>query len=67
MSSNMLHNPNTKYVLCSDGVWDLVSDDEIKQIVLQSDDAQMASEALVQKANMYGGTDNITAIVVAVE
>lgn len=52
-------------LLCSDGLWDMVDDDVIKEIVLGSDTPQHACKKLVTKANMQGGEDNISVIVVA--
>lgn len=51
-----------RFVLCSDGLCDLLSADEIKDVVLQMapDDA---TAVLIDKANERAGHDNITVIV----
>lgn len=49
-------------LLCSDGLTNLVSDNEILKIVQESFDEDVA-EKLVDKANSLGGTDNVSVIV----
>lgn len=49
-------------LLCSDGLTNLVSDNEILEIIKESFDEDVA-EKLVDKANSLGGTDNISVIV----
>ena len=58
--------PNTSLILCSDGLWEMVRDNEIKDIVLKADNAQTASKKLVEVANRNGGVDNISVVVVKV-
>ncbi len=52
-----------RFVLCSDGLYDLVEDEEIKQAVLTSD-PHSACEGLIALAKERGGHDNITVGVV---
>ncbi|MDY7079521.1 MAG: SpoIIE family protein phosphatase [Chloroflexota bacterium] len=54
-------------VLCSDGLWEMVLDDEIQHIVAAARSPQKACDALVEAANRAGGEDNIAVIVVEVE
>jgi protein phosphatase len=54
------------YVLCSDGLTGMISDDEIKQIVTAADTPDDASTKLVALANQHGGEDNVTAVVAKV-
>jgi len=56
--------PGAMLFLCSDGLWGLVSDHKIQEIVRQSPSPQAACEALVAAANAAGGPDNITAVMV---
>ena len=54
--------PKDRFVLCTDGLFDVVSESKIKKIVRQGRDLQRASEKLVTCANDKGGPDNITVI-----
>jgi protein phosphatase len=56
--------PGSSLLLCSDGLWGLVPDERILQIVQQASGPQAACEALVTQANAAGGPDNITAVMV---
>lgn len=51
------------FILCSDGLYQLVTDEEIAQIVYKNDDPDSACRELVDLANERGGTDNITVII----
>jgi protein phosphatase len=56
------------YLLCSDGLSDLVSDNEIAQILLESNgNINNASKHLVRVANENGGTDNISVIIAKIK
>jgi len=52
-------------LLCSDGLWGTVSDQEIADILAMASSPQNALERLIAAANQNGGSDNITAILVA--
>ncbi len=57
----------TTLLLCSDGLWEMVRDPVIQEILsAELPDATKASEALVQAALNGGGQDNISVIVVNV-
>ncbi|HEX3053288.1 MAG TPA: Stp1/IreP family PP2C-type Ser/Thr phosphatase [Aggregatilineaceae bacterium] len=58
--------PRTRLLLCSDGLWNLVADDTIKETVLHEPTPQDACNKLVKLANERGGPDNITVILVQV-
>jgi PPM family protein phosphatase len=51
-----------RFLICSDGVTNAVSDAELKQILTQSD-PRSACETMIALANDRGGDDNETAIV----
>ena len=51
-------------LICSDGLWGLVPDEEIQRIAWGADHPQAASDELVRAANAAGGPDNITAVLV---
>lgn len=51
------------YMLCSDGVTDMIDDALIQQTILNcGDDLEMAARELIREANEHGGKDNISAI-----
>jgi PPM family protein phosphatase len=50
-------------LLCSDGLTNMVEDDHIEALMLGGDrDVQAICEALIARANAYGGQDNISVI-----
>ncbi len=53
-----------RLLLCSDGLWEMVLDAEIAKMMLQSANPQEACDRLVEAANLAGGEDNISVIVV---
>jgi protein phosphatase len=57
--------PNDQFLLCSDGLTDLVEDIEIQE-VLQNNSLEAAIQQLVDLANERGGHDNITLITLKV-
>jgi PPM family protein phosphatase len=50
------------FLLCSDGLTTMVSDDEIREILVESRSLRSAVGKLVDAANRGGGRDNITAV-----
>ena len=59
--------PGDTYVLCSDGLSGMVSDDDIELIVASTDDVRDACTRLIERANERGGEDNITAVLIKIE
>lgn len=59
--------PGERLLLCSDGLWEMVRDRGIEEVMLSEPDPQTACDTLVKQANMAGGEDNISVIVVQVE
>jgi protein phosphatase len=57
--------PGDTFLLCSDGLYDLVEDEELRD-ALRGALPQLACERLVELARQRGGPDNITVGVVAV-
>jgi protein phosphatase len=55
------------YLLCSDGLSGMLSDDQILGIVGEDGGTNEICRRLIQKANEHGGEDNITALVIRFE
>jgi protein phosphatase len=51
-------------LLCSDGLWGVVTDPEIYRIVTSNTDPTIACHELINAANTNGGPDNISAILI---
>lgn len=60
-------HPGEFILLCSDGLYNLVSAKDIVQIVRDAASPTHASQQLTQAANEAGGSDNIAIIVVAIQ
>ena len=56
--------PGSVILLCSDGLYNMVPEDEIKSIIYTSEEP---ADALVAAANEKGGSDNISVVVVKCE
>ena len=54
-------------LLCSDGLFDELDEQEIWQIARQAENPQQACEALIAAANQAGGSDNIAAVLVRLQ
>lgn len=54
---------NDRIILCSDGLWDMLKDDEIRKIANKGQNAKKITLALLKKALERGGNDNITIII----
>ena len=53
-----------KLLLCSDGLTNMLSDEEIYQIIQNNKELEQAAKALVDAANENGGRDNIAVVLV---
>jgi len=59
--------PGDVYLFCSDGLNDMLTDDEIaRALARRSDNLEMAAGLLVQMANDAGGRDNVSVILVRI-
>jgi protein phosphatase len=54
------------FLLASDGLTGMIEDRRIQQLLLSRAKPERIVDALIQEANMNGGNDNITAVVVRV-
>jgi serine/threonine protein phosphatase PrpC len=55
------------YLLCSDGLHGVVSDEEISEILGDHPVLTDACTRLIERANAHGGKDNITAVLLRIE
>ncbi len=55
-----------RYLLCSDGLTDMVTDEGIEGILTVNKDPKKAAELLIEEACRLGGRDNITVAVIDV-
>ncbi|MCP4543122.1 MAG: Stp1/IreP family PP2C-type Ser/Thr phosphatase [Chloroflexi bacterium] len=53
-----------RLLLCSDGLWGMVSDAEMADIITAAPSPQVACENLIASANQAGGHDNITVVLI---
>ena len=53
-----------RFVLCSDGLSSVVSNERISEVARYMEDPQETAQTLVQKALGAGGSDNVTVVVV---
>jgi len=58
--------PNSYLLLCSDGLWGQLNDEQICYILQSATSAQDGANKLVDAANAAGGDDNITALLIGV-
>ena len=56
--------PGDALLLCSDGLWEMVRDPQLTNILTEVDDLNETVNLLIQRANENGGEDNITAVLV---
>jgi PPM family protein phosphatase len=58
--------PNDILLLCSDGLTDLVWNDEILEVIRSKPNLKEGSRGLIELANSRGGHDNITVVLISV-
>jgi protein phosphatase len=51
-------------LICSDGLWNVVPEEAISEIITGTPDPQQACKQLIDAANAAGGPDNITTILI---
>lgn len=64
-TADVIHND--MYLLCSDGITDMIDDDDIKKIMKHGKSEKDIVNELIEKAKSNGGRDNITAIVLKID
>lgn len=58
--------PGDTLVLCCDGLWEAIREEGIEEVLLTQFDPQAACAEMIRRANLAGGEDNISVIVVKV-
>jgi len=56
--------PGDRFLLCTDGLTDMLEERAIRETLQANGDVQQAAETLVQAANDEGGMDNTTVVIV---
>ncbi len=54
-------SPRERVLICSDGLWSMVNDEEMAAIISRAADPDTACAEYIKAANRGGGKDNITA------
>ena len=57
-------NPGDKVLLCTDGLWDMLQDNEILDVLKEDGSPETLCRQLIEKALDRGGRDNVTVIVI---
>ena len=55
--------PGDLWLVCSDGLYNMVTDETIQQVLTEAENDESAAEELLQLALEAGGTDNITFLI----
>jgi serine/threonine protein phosphatase PrpC len=53
-------------LLCSDGLWEMVHNQDLRKVLTENTDAQKICDILIDLANANGGEDNITVVLVQI-
>jgi protein phosphatase len=62
---NSIQMPESGFLLlCSDGLWSVVNEAELQNLVMTSSSPEEACQRMVEAANAAGGPDNISAILI---
>jgi PPM family protein phosphatase len=59
--------PDDRLILCSDGVWAMIQDDEFARFAIQAGDSTKVSQALVESAIERNTDDNCSAITIHIQ
>jgi serine/threonine protein phosphatase PrpC len=66
-ASSIPLQPGDRLLLCSDGLWDMLTDQEISELWREFPDAKEAVQVLIAAANRLGGQDNVTVVALDIE
>jgi len=56
--------PASRLMICSDGLWSVIGDEKIKEVLQNTPDPQEACDILIEAANQNGGPDNISVVLI---
>ncbi len=59
-------HPGDILLSCSDGLWEMIRNPQIEEILINTPDPQTTCSRLIETANANGGEDNVSAVVVHV-
>lgn len=59
--------PGDRLLLCCDGIWESLRPDGLEEVLLAEPDPQRAANEIVRRANLAGGEDNLSVIIVSIE
>jgi serine/threonine protein phosphatase PrpC len=59
-------NPDDRIVICCDGLWEMIHNEGIADTLLRESDPQTACDVMVEQANLAGGSDNISIVIVQI-
>ncbi len=57
---------NDKILMCTDGLTNMLDDEDIKLLVSREDRLEDIAEQLINEANVNGGKDNITSVIIQI-
>jgi PPM family protein phosphatase len=60
-------NKNDTILLCSDGLWNMLDNNNILEVLSKPDKIEEKCRELLKKANNEGGKDNVTAILIEIK
>ncbi len=58
--------PDDRFVLCSDGLTDMVPETKLQEVLASSPDPEKAARTLIRAALDAGGADNVTVVIIDV-
>jgi serine/threonine protein phosphatase PrpC len=65
VDTQAIQKPEGAYLLlCTDGLWGVISDEEMHAVIYDAGDPQVACDSLVAAANAAGGPDNVTVVAI---
>lgn len=63
-SFQVVMQPGEHLLLCSDGLWEMIRDPRIEEMLRQDEDLNQLAQHFVEEANANGGVDNVSVVLV---